>query len=215
MESSFMFDPSCEQHSPVRPLLKSSKRAKYPIIGEIKDVEGRWWWIRDVRETKYGFDLLCGSLVSRSIPHPVGYPGVIPTQELIDFWEANKRKRDCTVYNLPAGDTTLMYVRRRYGFDVHSATDIFYRERIDDLRTLSPSQFAAKHNVNACTVYSMRQRYLGRTSRETGWWRERRILNILLSRLTYREKARKLGIGATHARRLSLLAAAEQLPIAS
>lgn len=210
-----MFDLGHVQHAPVTPLLKSSKKCKYPIIGKTRDVEGRWWWIRDVRQTKHGFDLLCGSLISRSTPYPVGPPGVIPTKPLLDFWDANRCKRDCTVYDFPAGNTTLMHVRRRYGFDVHAATDIFYRERIDDLRTLTPSQFAAKHNVSAHVVYAMRKRYLGRTSRETGWWREPRVINILLSRLTFRERARKLGIGTTHARRLARLAAAEQLQIAS
>ena len=198
----------------MRSSINSSRGAKYPISGEIQDVERRWWWIRDVRETKHGFDLLCGSLVIRSL-HPVGYPGVIPTQPLIDFWEANKRKRDCTVYDLPAHRTTLMYVRRRYGFDVHRATDVFFRERMDDLRTLTPSQFAAKHKVGAHIVYSMRKRYLGRTSREAHWWREPRILNILLSRLTFREKAKKLGICQTHARRMTRIAQAEQLAVAS
>lgn len=210
-----MSDSSDAPHAPPWPLLKSSTRAKYPIIGQTRDVEGRWWWIRDVRPTKHGFDLLCGSLISRTTPHPTGFPGAIPTQPLIDFWDANSRKRDCTVYDLPVGSTNLMYTRRRYGFEVHSATDIFYRERIDDLRTLAPSEFAAKHSVKAHIVYKMRARYLGRICRELNWWRGSRVRNILLSRCSSSEKARKLGICRTHARRLACQLAAEQLPIAS
>src|ERR1022692_1313838 len=51
-----------------------------------------------------------------------GLPRLIATQPLIDFWEANRTKRDGVLFDLPAGRTTLKRVRRHLGF--HNLDDI-------------------------------------------------------------------------------------------
>jgi hypothetical protein len=70
------------------------------------------------------------------------------------------------------------------------------------LRTLSAPKIAAKHQINLCVVRGVRYRMLGKMTRERGWWREPRVLNILLSPITLREIAKKLGIGTSQAHRL-------------
>jgi hypothetical protein len=175
---------------------------KYPVIGETRDADGHLWYVRQVRETKHGFDLLFGSPESRVHPLPTGLPRLIPTQALKDFWEANKTRQDCTVYDLPAGRTTLKRVRQRWGFHVPKDIEKFWRKNIDDLRTLSTRQIAEKHGLNACRVSDARLRMIGKTARELGWWREPRVMNLLLSRLTLREIGEKLGVGTSHVGRL-------------
>jgi hypothetical protein len=187
------------------------KTYKYPIIGEITDVDGRLWWVRQIRETKHGFDLYFGTPASRALFYPTGLPAIIATQDLLDYWEANKTRQDKTLFDLPAGRTTLKRVRQRYGFHVVIDKDDFFREHIDDLRILSITQFAAKHGLNPCVVAQARIKTIGRTARQVGWWREPRVINILLSRLTLREMGEKLGVGTSQAWRLRERGRAEQL----
>ena len=203
------------EHAPMRPMEIPGKKYNYPIIGETKDVEDRWWWVRQVRETKHGFDLLFGTPISASGSYPTGFPGIIATQPLLDYWEVNKTRHDSTINDLPAGRTTLKRVRHRYGFHVLKDTAEFYQEHIDDLRTLTPRQFARKHKLNVNVVFDARLRHLGPVAREMGWWRRPRVLNILLSHLTLREKGLKLGIGTSQAHRLTTRATAEQQLLAA
>ena len=46
---------------------------KHPIAGQLRDVDGDCWNIRDVRTTKHGFDLFClidPNMVMRNPPFP-------------------------------------------------------------------------------------------------------------------------------------------------
>ena len=178
-----------------------AKKLKFPVIGKVRDVDGIEWYVRDSRTTKHGFDLLFGSPV-RSVMGYVGLPRLIATQPLKDFWEANRLRRDTTIYDLPAGRTTLKRVRHRLGFHVGHDTARFWKDNLDDLRTLSAPKIAEKHKLNVCVVRDARYRVIGKTTREIGWWREPRVVNILLSPITLREMGKKLGIGTSHARRL-------------
>ncbi|HEX4748066.1 MAG TPA: hypothetical protein VH302_00860 [Bryobacteraceae bacterium] len=181
---------------------RSTWKLKYPPIGETRDVDGHLWYVRQVRETKHGFDLLFGSPESRAEPFPIRLPRLIPTQSLQNFWEANKTRHDSTIYDLPAGRSTLKRVRRRLGFHVEKDTAKYWKKHIDDLRVLTATQVAAKHQMNGCVIRHVRSRLLGKMTREIGWWREPRVVNILLSPLTLREMGKKLGIGTSHAGRL-------------
>lgn len=181
---------------------KSTWKLKYPVIGETRDVDGHLWYVRQVRETKHGFDLLFGSPESRVQPLPTGLPRLIATQSLKDFWEANKMLCDRTVYDLPAGRSTIKRMRRRLGFDVGKDAVKYWKEHIDDLRTLTAPEVAAKHQINACVIRQVRQKLIGKMTREIGWWREPRVLNILLSPLSLSQVGKKLGIGTSQAWRL-------------
>ena len=185
-------------------------KLKYPVIGETRDVDGHLWYVRQVRETKHGFDLLFGSPESRVEPFPTRLPRLIPTQSLQNFWEANKTRHDSTLYDLPAGRSTLKRVRRRLGFNVEKDRSKYWKKHINDLRVLTAPQAAAKHEMNGCVVRHVRRKLLGKMTRETGWWREPRVVNILLSPVTLREMGQKLGIGTSQAWRLRGRALQEQ-----
>jgi hypothetical protein len=177
-------------------------RNKFPACGQVRDVDGRLWDVRDVRDTKHGFDLLFGSLASRLGRWGCGLPALIATQPLVDFWEANRTKRNGMIYDLPAGRTTLKRVRSRLGF--HSLDDLadFWQERIEDLKALSAREFAARHNIRLQVVFATRPKVLGRRARQMGWWREAGPLEILRSDITLREMGEKLDISISQAFRL-------------
>jgi hypothetical protein len=172
------------------------------ILGQVRDVEGSYWDVRQIRGTKYGFDLLFGSAVSRLGSYRGGLPRLIPTKPLNDFWEVNRVKRDGVIFDLPAGRTTLKRLRRRLRFNSLKDVSRFWKERIDDLETLSARQFAARHEVEVKVVFDRRTKLLGSQARELGWWQEPRSLEILVSGITLREMGEKLSISISQAKRL-------------
>jgi hypothetical protein len=177
-------------------------KRKATILGQVRDVEGGLWDVRQIRDTKYGFDLLFGSPEHRLGSYRGGLPRLIATQSLVDFWDANRTKRDGVLFDLPAGRTTLKRARRRLGF--HSLDDLseFWRDRIEDLEALSAREFAVRHNVDIAVVFDTRTKLLGRRARQVGWWRKPRPLKILRSNIPLREMGEKLGISITQAKRL-------------
>jgi hypothetical protein len=180
-------------------------RLKWPIIGEARDVFGNLWFVRDIRTSKHGFDLLFGSRDEADRKN-WGLPRLIPTRELIDYWEANRTKHDGVLFDLPAGRTTLKRVRARFGFHYLNDLDAFWKHRTEELKTLKPREIAARYKLNVGVVKDARRRLLGRTARPLGWWQTPETLAILHSGLKLREIGQKLGIGTTHVRRLKLRA---------
>ncbi len=183
-----------------KPVTRMKRQAK--ILGQVRDVEGSLWDVRQIRDTKHGFDLLFGSPEPRLGSYRGGLPRLIATQPLIDFWEANRTKRDGVLFDLPAGRTTLKRVRRHLGF--HNLDDIseFWKERIEDLEALSAREFAIRHEVDIQVVFDTRRKLLGKRARDPGWWRKPRPLKILRSNITLREMGEKLDISITQAKRL-------------
>ncbi len=177
-------------------------RNKYPACGQVRDVDGRLWDVRDVRNTKHGFDLLFGSLASRLGRWGCGLPALIATQPLVDFWETNRTKHNGMINDLPAGRTTLKRVRSRLGFHYFEDTSEFFLERIEDLMTLSTRAFTIRHKADALLVRETRLKLLGRRAREVGWWREAGPLEILRSNIPLREMGEKLDISISQAHRL-------------
>src|SRR6266516_717715 len=107
-------------------------KRKATILGQVRDVEGGLWEVRQIRDTKYGFDLLFGSPERRLGSSRGGLPRLIATQSLVDFWDANGTKRDGVIFDLPAGRTTLKRVRRRLGFHFLDDLSEIWRKRIED-----------------------------------------------------------------------------------
>ena len=177
-------------------------KRKATILGQVRDVERCIWDVREIRGTKYGFDLLFGSPASRLGSYRGGLPRLIATRPLIDFWKANRTKHDGVLFDLPAGRTTLKRLRRHFGFHYSNDLTKFWKDRIVDLETLSVREFAMRHNVDVDVVSDTRMRLLGRRSRELGWWLKPRPLKILQSNLTLREMAEKLCISISQAKRL-------------
>lgn len=170
---------------------------------QVFDVDDSLWDVRDARATKHGFDLLFGFPANNPLGSSVvGLPRLIATPHLKAYWEANRIARDGTLYDLPAGRSTLKRVRRRLGFNSLHDIETFFRSRIYDLERLSAREFANKHDVSIHTVKERRFRILGPSARPADWWMDPEPLQILSSKITYREMAEKLGIGTTHACRL-------------
>lgn len=176
---------------------------KATILGQVRDVDGGLWDVRDIRDTKHGFDLLFGSPTPRLGSYRGGPPRLIATQPLVDFWEANRTTYGGVLFDLPAGRTTLKRVRHRLGFNYLDDLSDFWQERIEDLGTLSARAFAARHNVDVHVVSETRFKLLGRRARKLNWWRKARPLGILRSNITLREKGEKLSISISQAKRLS------------
>lgn len=172
------------------------------ILGQVRDVEGSVWDVRQIRDTKHGFDLLFGSPEPRLGSYRGGFPRLIATQPLVEFWNANRLRHDGVTYDLPAGRTTLKRMRRRLRFHYFDDLSEFWQERIEDLATLSAREFAIRHNVAVNVVFETRRKLLGNRARELGWWRKARPLEILLSNITLREMGEKLDIGISQAKRL-------------
>jgi hypothetical protein len=174
---------------------------KATIVGQVRDVDGRLWNVRQIRETKHGFNLLYGSPEALA-----GYWGgparLIATQPLIDFWEANRTQHDGVLFDLPAGRTTLKRVRYRFGFNYLKDLSAFWMQRIEDLEELSAREFARKHNVDFHVASETRRKLFGNRARKLGWWRKARPLKILRSNIMLREIAEKLDISTSHAHRL-------------
>jgi len=178
------------------------KPPMFPIVGEVIDVNGDWWDVRNLRDTKHGFDLCFGSPASDHGVFSSGPPRLIATKPLWDFWDANRTKSHGFLFDLPAGRTTLKRLRRRLGFNYHDDTWDFWTNRIEDLASLRPSEFAAKHEVARDAASDWRMKMVGRRARKTGWWRKAKVRKVLLSGLTLIETGRKLGISISHASRL-------------
>ncbi len=135
-------------------------RNKYPACGQVRDVEGRLWDVRDVRNTKHGFDLLFGSLASRLGRWGCGLPALIATQPLVDFWETNRTKHNGMINESGRANNTKR-VRSRPGFDYFEDTSEFFLERIEDLMTLSTRAFTIRHKADALLVRETRLKIAG------------------------------------------------------
>ncbi len=175
---------------------------KYPIVGYVRDVNGDLWDIRDIRDTKHGFDLYFGTPAHNHGAYRGGLPRLITTIALRDFWSNNRTRGHGFLFDLPAGRTTLKRARKRLGVNYHNDLTEFWTDRIEDLGSLPISEFAARHGVNRKMVLERRARMIGRRARAIGWWREPEIRGILLSGLTLSQVGRTLDISISQAKRL-------------
>ena len=181
---------------------------KYSHAVTIKDALGLEWDIKEARATKYGFDLYYGRRTN-PVHYEAGGPyRLIYTNELKSFWEECALKYDGTIFDLPAGRTTLKRARLALGFNWAKDSEKFWRKAKDDMRTLTPRQFEKKHKDREVTGGRMsewRLKIIGGKARTFGWWEKPEVLTLLLSnekslnqiRAELNEK-----ISTTHASRL-------------
>jgi hypothetical protein len=188
---------------------KYSMKRKYPICGEVKDVNGDLWDVRDIRDTKHGFDLCFGAPAGNHGSYRGGLPRLIATKALRDFWDANRNENNGVIFDLPAGRTTLIRVRRRLGFNFVDDRREFWMDRIEELGSLPACEFAARHGVTQVITFQRRRKMIGIRARPIGWWRTPETRSILLSGIAFSQMGRKLGISITHSKRLQKQAKAE------
>jgi hypothetical protein len=150
----------------------------------IKDALGLEWDIKEARATKYGFDLYYGKRKDGT-GYDVGGPDrLIYTNELKAFWEQCALKHDGTIFDLPAGRTTLKRARLALGFNWDRDSQKFWLKHKRDLKTLTPREFEKKHKRQEITgkrMSSWRLRMVGGKARPLGWWKEPEVLKLLLS----------------------------------
>jgi hypothetical protein len=179
------------------------------VLSRVQDVEGCFWDVLEMRDTKHGFDLLFGAPAPQTGSDSFGIPRLIVTQPLFDFWDAHRTTYNGLLFDLPAGRTTLKRARHRLGFNRQLDLSNFWQQHIEDLKALSAREFAARHDVDLKVVWETRLKLLGRSARELDWWRKTRPLKILRSKITLREMGEKLSISISQAKRLSDRARAE------
>lgn len=204
MNSQYHIRRAAERHTP---------KLKFPIVGQVKDVDGTLWDVRDVRNTNHGFDLLFGTPAHNHGSYRGGLPRLIATSALLDFWDANRTKGHGFLFDLPAGRTTLKRVRRRLGFNQRHDVIEFWTDRIEDLASLPMSEFAARHGVGLSLAFDWRQKMVGKRARPIGWWRNPEVCGILLSGLTLTKIGRRLNISISQAKRLRDQAKQEPLEL--
>jgi len=93
--------------------------ASNPMLFQVPAFDGTFYDVYESRPTKHGFDLLFGypTKAHRRIYAKYNKTGLIPTAELVAYWEAH-RIEDYVNFDLPAGETTLKRLRQRLGFNV-------------------------------------------------------------------------------------------------
>lgn len=175
---------------------------KYPVIGEVRDLDGHWWDVREIRDTRHGFDLYFGTPANNHGAYRGGLPRLIATKALQDFWHANRTTGRGFLFDLPAGRTTLKRARKRLGFNYLDDLTEFWTDRIEELGSLPVHEFAARHGVDRSVAFERRRRMLGKRARAIGWWRKPEIRAILLSCLTLSQVGRRLDISISQAKRL-------------
>ena len=150
----------------------------------IKDALGLEWDIKEARVTKYGFDVYYGKRKDCT-GYDVGGPNrLIYTNELKAFWESCALKHDGTIFDLPAGRTTLKRARLALGFNWDKDSEKFWRKHKHELKTLTPREFETKHKhqeITGLRMSSWRLKIIGGKARPLGWWKEPEVLKLLLS----------------------------------
>jgi hypothetical protein len=155
-----------------------------PHVITIKCALGLEWDIKEARATKYGFDLYYGRRTNAEQYYASGPYRLIYTNELKAFWEQCALKHDGTIFDLPAGRTTLKRARVALGFNWDKDSDRFWRKQEHDMRTLTPREFAKKHKDRELTgdrMSAWRLRIIGGRARPFGWWQKPELIKLLLS----------------------------------
>jgi hypothetical protein len=174
------------------------------IIGSVKDFWGDEWDVRETRPTTHGFDL-CFGWPSGCRGKGFGGPGLICTTALNDYFKTHALDRNGSIYDLPAGRTTIKRVRLILGFNLYAESAVWWEERTEDLTDLPGVEFAKKHAVPASSVSIWRKRLIGKRLREPFWWRENAIAELLQSNLPRAFVAQKLAISVGSVGRLRWL----------
>lgn len=115
---------------------------KAQIIGWAVDVWGGGWDVRERRETAHGWSIEVGWPDDEQRGRGGHGVAVILTQPLAQHL-TDTRPRDL---RLPIGGSTVKRLRSELG--LRWDWDAWWRQRADDLRTLTLEQFAARHGCS-------------------------------------------------------------------
>ncbi len=163
------------------------------IIGQIEDIDGVLYDVRERRPTEYGWDICLGwpKGVVRG-KGGAGGPRVILTHNLVAYLD--EQKAATSRINLPIGITAIKRLKRLLGFNWSQDRAKWWEDRSDDLASLTMAQFAERHGVSIGAVATARQAMFGNTLRPAGWWLENEILLMLIGELPRALVAERLDV---------------------
>ena len=174
----------------------SKPKLRNPSDIIVKDALGLEWAVKESRSTKYGFDLLFGRRTYCFPSECTGNFRLIYTNELKAFWEKYAIAHDGTIFDLPAGRTTLKRARIALGFNWDLDSERFWRKRKPEMAKLKPLEFEEKYKDLKLTGNRMsfwRLRMVGAKARPIGWWKEPDVLKLLLSEMSLNQVRAVLG----------------------
>jgi len=89
------------------------------MLFQVPAFDGTFYDVYESRPTKHGFDLLFGypTRAHRRIYAGYNKTGLIPTAELVAYWDAHRIEPHAN-FDLPAGETTLKRLRKQLGFNM-------------------------------------------------------------------------------------------------
>jgi hypothetical protein len=166
---------------------------KATIVGHVDDFDGSPWDVRERRRTRHGFDVLIGWPKGQRGPG-CGGPRLIPTRELIVYFDRHRLTRDGAAYDLPVCRSTVKRVRQLLGLNYYVQNEEWWIDRLHDLIDMPGRTFCAVHGVSESMASIMRNRLVGRRTRLPGWWREAEAARLLRSDLPRSYVAEKLDI---------------------
>jgi hypothetical protein len=168
-------------------------------LGEyVLDAWGDPWRVQQTRQTDFDFAIYLGR--PREMTGPMG-PEVIITPELAEHFE--RCRRNPGSLGLPLGQTVIKRIRGVLGHHRHQDAEMWWLERLTDLHEMTTADFCARHRVSAGAVSQARQHYLQEHRlRDKNWWREPKMLELLMSKMPSAWIAMKLGLAAGSVRRI-------------
>jgi hypothetical protein len=114
------------------------------IIGQVEDVFGAAWDVREARPTPHGFAVLLGWPLSAPRGQGGGGPRVIPTAHLADYLCAH-RQRPARVA-LPIGRTAVKRLRKLLDHDWLLDNDQWWHDHSAELLASTLAEFCARHD---------------------------------------------------------------------
>ena len=176
--------------------------------GQVYDVDGSIWDVREARATKHGFDFLYGHPAMQPLS-PRRRSRYIVTPALVAYWQANRTNRKA-IYALPVGRSTVQIIRRHLGFNFIRDRRALWQTRAADLKKMRMRKFAERHAVSPGKAYRWRQLIVGRVRRSRNWWRDPEALQVLRSNITLREMSETFGISISQVCRVRRCALAPE-----
>lgn len=110
------------------------------MVDAVRDVAGTRWLVSEARATGHGFDLLLGRpVVTGEMRRGAA---VIVTPALAAYLRHTRLRE----VSLPVARSAIVAIRRR--LDIAWSWDAWWREREEDLRTMTLEVFAMRHGCS-------------------------------------------------------------------
>jgi hypothetical protein len=155
------------------------------------------WLVQQTRQTDYDFVIYLGR--PREMTGPMGAE-VIITPDLASHFE--RCRRNPGKMGLPLGETVIKRIRGVLGHHRYQDAEIWWLDRLTDLREMTGADFCARHRVSLSAVIQARQHYgLAHHLRDKHWWKEPKMRDLLMSKMPSAWIAQQVGLAAVTVRK--------------